>query len=201
MPALSRRALAAGLLLPWGALAQGSTQYRFRLVRQGRVLGTHSVVLTRTAAGLEVRAEVDLLVRVLGITFFRLNHVLTEAWAGDRLLRASGREERNGSVEQFSAEAEGDGLRVRGSAGERLLPGNAAPMAWWDPRRPGRPLFDNANGAPLALDWRQEAQPDGGVLWRVTGAVAGETGFAPDGTWRHCRLTGDDGSLVTYEPA
>lgn len=128
---LPRRLLAlaaAGCALRAGA--QPAAGYRFRMIREGRDLGFHTVTFQRSGEELAVRSTVAILVRVLGITVFRFDHLQQELWRGDRLLRASGREARGSNVEEMAAEAAGDALLVRGTGGEFRLAGEAAPSAW-----------------------------------------------------------------------
>lgn len=198
LPALA--AAAWGALAPRAALAQPAG-YRFRILREGREIGSHRVDFTREGERLVARSALDILVRMLGVTLFRMEHRQEEVWQGERLVRAAMRQDRNGTIQQVSAEAREGGVLVRGEAGEFRLPPEAAPLAWWDHRRPGRPVFDNANGKPLSIRWARRPQPDGGLDWRLTGEVEAEVGYAPDGLWRSVWITGEDGSRVIYQPA
>jgi hypothetical protein len=195
----------AGLALPAAVHAQGLTPpaagYRWRVTREGREIGTHRTEFTRSGTRLVVRSAVAIHVRVMGITALRITHNQEEEWEGDRLLRATGRQDRNGTVKEVAARAEGGAILVSGSAGELRLPAEAAPFAWWDRRRAGRPLFDGADGRRLALTWTRRTEPDGGLVLAVAGDTEGEAGFTADGTWRSLWIKGEDGSRVTYVAA
>ncbi len=219
---LSRRALpgllALGLAGPAGgrpALAQqvGAQQvgaqpvgaqpgaYRWRISRKGSDIGSHDVVFSRADGLLTARSTVAIQVKILGITVFRFSHQQEEVWQGEQLLRASGRQDRNGRVEEMAARFEAGAMLVQGTSGAHRLAANAAPFAWWDPRRPTRPLFDGADGRPMALRWSRGAVPDGGALWTVAGEEDGDVGYAPDGSWRSLLVRGEDGSEVRYVAA
>jgi hypothetical protein len=185
------------------AQAQPAGPIRFRILREGNAIGTHRVTFAEEPGGvLAATTEVEIAVRLAGITVFRMNHRFREAWAGDRLREATSRRDRNGTVTEMVVRAEGDGLvvRVPGAAPQRL-PAEAAPMTWWDPRRFTRPvLFDNDDGRPLRLQWTRSVAPDGVVRWRCTGDSDSEGTYAADGTWLGWRTTAaEDGSVVTYE--
>jgi hypothetical protein len=180
-------------------------EYRFRVMRQGSQIGTHRVSLASTAgaAGGETtaRTEVDIAVRLAGITVFRLTHRFNETWAGDRLRLATSRYDRNGRVSEMEARAEGGAVVVRGPEGALRLPAEAAPLTWWNPGHLNRPLFDNNTGKPLRIQWSRAPLPGGGVRWTATGDTESEGTYAADGTWLGWRTVAEDGSIVTYERA
>ena len=187
LPLLARPALAAP-----GAL-------RFRIMREGSAIGTHTVTLTEADGALSARTLVAIQVKIMGITVFRLTHDFTEVWSGGRLASVTSRHDRNGTVVTMSARADAGGLAVQGPAGAARLPAEAAPLSWWDSRRFNGPLFDNETGKPLSLQWSRSALAGGATRWRATGDTEGEATYSADGTWLDWKTKGDDGSLVTYE--
>ncbi len=202
MPTLKtpRRALLLALpaLLARPALAMPALQ-TFKVVREGREIGTHVVTVTPTADGMVARNEVAIQVRLMGITVFRLTHSYEETWRGDRLVAYASREDRNGTVKLLAARQQGqalvfdDGLR---------LPADAAPLGWWDPRRLGtRPLFDSDSGAALAVRWQRQALAGGEVVLTASGDANGEARYGADDGWLAFRQTAEDGSAVEYRRA
>ena len=197
---LPRRALPVlGLLLAGRARAMPG-ELRFRVVREGSAIGTHRVVLAQAGGELTARTEVDIAVRLVGITVFRLSHRFEEVWAGERLRRAASRLDRNGTVTEMRAEAAEDAILVQAPSGRLRLPAAAAPLTWWDSRRFDRPLFDDDSGQPLHIQWSRQALPGGGTLWRGTGDTESEARYAADGTWIGWKTRAEDGSTVVYEP-
>lgn len=196
-----RRALP--LLLAAPALAQGGQGYAWRVMRKGRAIGSHSV--TFAARGAERVAVSDLRVAptVLGVVVYRYEHWQEEVTRAGRFLSVRSRLHRQGRVVEVEAEATAAGVALRGPEGRLLLPPDAAPLSWWEPRRFGGdvPLFGTTTGKPLALRWAREAAAGGGVLWRCTGEIEAAVGFDAAGRWASYAVRGDDGSLVTYEPA
>ena len=206
MPApFPRRALPL-LMLPMlptrPAAAALPAEYRFRVVREGSQIGTHRVLFSRAGDELTARTDVDIAVKLAGFTVFRLQHRFSETWAGDRLRLAASRHDRKGTVTEMEVRADGNALLVRGPEGAQRLPADAAPLTWWDPGRFNRPLFDNATGKPLRLQWSRAPLPGGGgVRWSATGDENGEGAYAADGTWLAWRTVAEDKSVVTYERA
>jgi hypothetical protein len=175
---------------------------RFRILREGSAIGTHRVTFTDAGEGqVAALTEVDIAVRLAGITVFRFTHHFREVWAGPRLRSVTSRQDRNGTVTEMQARAEGDALLVRGPEGAARLPAEAAPLSWWDVARieARRPLFDNSTGRPLRLTWTRTALPNGGRRWRCAGDRESAGDWAADGTWIGWTTRGDDGSTVTYE--
>ena len=203
---LPRRALPPLLLAlplaPRPAAAALPAEYRFHVVREGSRIGTHRVSFVQTGGDeLTARTDVEIAVKLAGITVFRLTHRFSETWAGGRLRAASSRLDRKGRVTEMEAQAEGDAVVVRGPDGTRRLPADAAPLTWWDPGRFNRPLFDNGSGKLLRLQLARAPLPDGGARWSATGDEEGEGDYAADGTWLGWRTKGEDGSTVVYERA
>ena len=134
-PFPTRRALAPLLVLPIlpprPAAAQSVSEYRFRVVRGGSQIGTHRVSFSPASSdGATARTDVEIAVRLAGITVFRLTHRFAETWAGERLRLAVSRHDRNGRVTEMEARADGNGLLVRGPEGALRLPDEAAPLTW-----------------------------------------------------------------------
>lgn len=204
--ALPRRALLAapalGLaaaLLPAGAAraALPPQGYRFRLLREGREVGRHSV---QAEADGSVRSVVLVEVKLLSFTVFRMRHEYAERWQGGRLVGYAALTERNGAQGRVALAATPEGLRGRGPEGEALaLPAEAAPLAWWAPDHlPGRPLFDTATGALLeGAPQRGRAGAETLWQWAPRGMVAR---YDAAGRWTGFRMLGEDGSEVIYQP-
>jgi hypothetical protein len=183
---------------PLPARAAGG-ELRFRIMREGSAIGTHTVTIAETAGGQTARTLVAIQVKLMGITVFRLTHDFTEVWSGGRLASVTSRHDRNGTVVTMAARADAGGLVVQGPGGASRLPAEASPLSWWDSRRFSGPLFDNETGKLLSLQWSRTALPGGGTRWRAAGDEEGEANYAADGTWLDWKTKGDDGSLVTYE--
>ena len=205
MPATPRRALPALLLLPMlprpAAAQPAAAEYRFRVLREGSQIGTHRVAFAAAGGEATARTDVDIAVRLAGITVFRLTHRFAETWAGDRLRLATSRYDRNGRATEMEARADGNAVLVRGPEGALRLPAEAAPLTWWNPGRFNRPLFDNNTGKPLRIQWSRAPLPGGGTRWIATGDTESEGTYAADGTWLGWRTKAEDGSTVTYERA
>ena len=187
-----------GLLLPAGAFAAPGP-VRFRVLREGREIGTHQVRLSGNAAKLSVQTEIALQVKLAGFTVFRLHHEIEEEWANDRLQRLTSRHDRNGTVTEARVVAEGGALVAQGPEGEARLPANAAPLTWWNGANFSRPLIRPLTGKPLSATPTRSALPGGGAQFTLNAEVESIARYDAEGRWVAFTTKGDDGSAVTYE--
>jgi hypothetical protein len=201
---LRRRSLCLALsgLLANRTARAGTRQFRFRILRDGRPIGTHYTVIEQAGAALTARIEVDIAVTLAGLRVFRFTQRFQETWRDGRLLAAATQRDRNGSTSEMQARAEAGAIAVHGSAGTFRLPAEAAPLSWWDPDRFGRPLFATDTGQPLtSLIIAPARLPDGGRLIRVSGDGETESRYAADGAWLGWQSSAEDGSTIVYVPS
>jgi hypothetical protein len=198
---LGRRAAGLGVLglaLPGLAVAAPAVK-RFRVLRQGQAIGTHTVTIDRHGEVQEARTEVDVAIRMAGIVVYRFRQRLSERWRGGMLVQAQGFRERNGERFELLGRAEGGVIQVQGTAGRFTLPGHAAPLSWWNPSKLDRPLFGGDEGRILDLRVTHHKRPGGGDVFRTTGYEESEAVYDSHGTWIGWRTKAEDGSTVTYE--
>ena len=197
---ISRRAFLAlpALLLPATAFAAPGAA-RFRVLREGREIGTHQVRLSGNAAKLSVQTEIALQVKLAGFTVFRLRHDIAEEWAGDRLQRLTSRHDRNGTVTEARVMVEGNALVAQGPEGEARLPANAAPLTWWNGAHFARPLIRPLTCTLIPGAAARSAVPGGGVQFTLNGAVDAVARYDAEGRWVALSTKGEDGSAVVYE--
>lgn len=195
-----RRALLSlpGLLLPAGAFAAPGA-VRFRVLRDGKEIGTHQVRLSGNTQRLLVQSDIALQVKLAGFTVFRLHHEIEEEWQGDRLQRLTSRHDRNGTVTEARVAVEGGALVAQGPEGTQRLPANAAPLTWWNGGNFARPLIRPLNCTLISGAAARSAVPSGGVQFTLNGAVEAVARYDAAGRWVALATKGEDGSAVTYE--
>lgn len=194
-----RRLLLAAALLPTAARAAPS-DLGFRILRDGREVGTHQVVFRDQGGLLVVTSTLRIQVRLAGFTVFRFTQDTEEAWRGDRLAALESRSDRNGRTGFCAARGEAAGLRLRGADGEALLPPNAAPLTWWRLASfaEGVPLFEVREGRAVAPRIERLPAPSG-RRFRVTAGESSEVLYDAAGAWSGFVTTGEDGSVARYE--
>ena len=192
----------AGLALPGGlagpALAIPPGGYRWRILRDGSPIGTHRVAVGVDGASRTAATDVEIVVRLAGFTVYRYTHSFTETWDGPRLVSLRSRSDRNGTPGAVTVRREGDALVVEGGPdGTVRLPGNAAPLSWWDPAVLTRPLFEVTTGRPEPTLAREGAA-NGASRWRLSASPNSEATYDAAGNWTGYATRGTDGSAVTY---
>lgn len=176
--------------------AMPAAGYRFRVLREGREIGTHSV---RVEPGGIVRTVVALEVRLLSFIVFRYRHDYAERWNGEQLVGFASRLEKDGEVQSLELLAGTGGLSGTGPQGRVALPAMAAPLSWWAPEHLDCPLFDAGTGLPLTEPPARDRQ---GALTRWRWAPRDMVAlYDPASRWVGFTMRGDDGSAVRYEPA
>lgn len=204
-----RRALPLLLATPpTAALAQARgvpprEAYRWQVMRQGSAIGTHNVTFTQRGEEVVALSDVSITPSFLGVVVYRYEHRYTEVTRGGRFVSVASRLNRNGTVVEVEARAEGAGVRVRGPEGELLLPAGSVPLSWWEPQRFGGavPLFGTSTGRPFDLRWTREALPGGATRWRTAGEIEAVLDYSAAARWVGYSVRGDDGSTVSYAPA
>ena len=174
--------------------------YRWRVMRNGSEIGSHSVTFSQRGAELIATSDVSIMPKVLGVVVYRFEHRYTEVTRAGGFVAVQSRQNRNGSIVEVSAEAAPGRVAIRGPEGALNLPANAAPLSWWEPQRFGGavPIFGTTTGRLMDLRWSRLALPGGGVQWRCQGEVDATLAYDANGHWVAYSVIGDDGSTVSY---
>ncbi len=184
------------------AAAPAPADYRWRVMRNGTEIGSHTVTFTARGDELVALSDVTITPRVLGVVVFRFEHRYTEVTRGTRLVSLRSRQNRNGTVVEVSAEGGAGGVSVRGPDGVLALPVDAVPLSWWQPQRFGAvPIFGSTTGRLMDLRWTRGTLPGGGTSWRCEGEVDAMLEYSAAGRWVAYSVRGDDGSTVSYTAA
>lgn len=200
---IARRTLPLLLAAPAIAASAAAADYRWGVLRNGSVIGTHNVTFTQRGNEVTALSEIVITPRVMGVVVYRFEHRYTEVTRGGRFVQVRSRLNRNGHIVEVEAEALPQGVTLRGPEGALQLPRDAAPLSWWEPQRfgGGTPLFGTTTGKPMDLRWAREALPAGGTRWRTTGEVEAVLEFDAAQRWTAYQVKGDDGNDLSYQAA
>lgn len=129
-----KRALAAACLAaaPLLAAAQERT-WSFRVLLDGREIGSHAFTLVQRGEERELSSEARFEVSVLFVKAFRYSHRAEERWRGDCLVGLQSRTETNGAREWVAARREAGRLVVERPAGREEHDGCPWSFAYWNP--------------------------------------------------------------------
>ena len=117
------------------AYAAARRDLRFRALWHGSSIGEHRVAFRTDGDRLVVDTHIDIAVRVLFFTVFRLKHDAQEIWQAGRLVSVTSTTDRDGTRLQVSGNAVADGFRIVGEDGPFLATADLLTTnALWDSR-------------------------------------------------------------------
>ncbi len=153
---ISRRAVVAGLgaslILPAPAFAAGGRRV-FDVLRGGDPIGTQLVDVRPGPEGsAEVVIEVELKVKILGITAYRYEMENREVWKGGRLISMNSRVNDDGDADHARAEAAGEVIEIDGSLFRGAVPADAVSTTYWSRAFLNRKVWINTQtGVPIEV--------------------------------------------------
>ena len=102
------------------AYAVARRDLRFRALWQRSSIGEHRVAFRMDGDRLVVDTHIDIAVRVLFFTVFRLKHDAQEIWRSGRLVSVTSTTDRDGTRLRATGNAVADGFRIVGEDGPFL---------------------------------------------------------------------------------
>lgn len=152
---LSRRAaligLGAGLLLPPASFAAEGGRRSFTVLRGGDPFGTHLIDVRLGEGGAaEVAIDIELRVKMLGMTAFSYTMENREVWKGGRLVSMNSVVNDDGEADFARAKAVGDEIEIDGSGFQGRVPGDAVSTTYWSRAFLERKIWINTQtGVPI----------------------------------------------------
>lgn len=176
------------------AYAAAQRDSRFRALWRGSAIGEHRVAFRTDGDRLVVDTHIDIAVRVLFFTVFRLKHDAQEIWQSGRLVSVTSTTDRDGTRLQVSGNAAADGFRIVGENGPFLAAADLLTTnALWDSRIVHEQrLIDVQYGGEIGLVAKllgdeQVATPQGPVrasrYQMITPHYAGSVFYDEDQRW------------------
>ena len=196
---MDRRTFLAGsalgaLILPAPAMAATASR-EFRILRGDSDIGRHRLDARQTAEGFEVRIDIDIAVKLLGITAYRYEMENTELWSDGRIVRVTSRVNDDGDSHFATIAANGNGLMVDGSEYSGPVSADAATTSYYAPAFLNRsPWISTQSGRPLDV----RASQTGAGRWRVGGDIQKTLIYDAAGEWVGSEFDAK-GELARYE--
>lgn len=103
----------------------------FRIIRDGTDIGHHIVSLSRVGDEIQAAIEIEIKVKVFGITAYRYEMANRETWRAGRLVGLDSKVNDDGDAAFARAKADGDRLVVDGSKYQGAAPADAATTSYW----------------------------------------------------------------------
>jgi hypothetical protein len=198
----TRRAVAA-LPVPEG------NHLAFEIVREGSVIGSHTMMFQPAGDRLTVEIAADIVVSFGPIVLFRYRHRAIERWENGRVMSLEAETNDDGTKDRARIWRDGERLIVEGSAGPRYIaPPAASPATHWNRAMLDGPLINTQDGKLL----RPTVKPLG-VTNELPGCPRAASGFALRGDadldtwydtaprWVGLLFKGRDGTDIRYRLA
>lgn len=182
----------------------------FEAIRNGSAIGTCTVQIGGDTQRREVRINVNIVVRLLGIALFRFTHEAYELWSNDRLVQMTTKTDDDGRPHRVAANIESAGsIAIHADQQRFTAQADAVPGSLWNRAIvEARQFIDPVDGrvGPLAVQpiGRRTPEMPSGAIDATGYRLEGNNGFlkdvwyAADGTLVFIRMWGKDGSEVTY---
>jgi Domain of unknown function (DUF6134) len=204
---LTRRSLLAmAVALP--GMPSGNT-LRFRLFREGSVIGVHELRFERQRDGLTIAIDVDIAVRFGPIVLYRYKLSGSETWRGGECVAASSRTNDDGKQFSMRVHRDSRGLAVEGTGIQPYLaPADALVASHWNPNELHCPWINLQSGALLqprvaALGPDPVLLANGSRIpatcFRITGPARMRLWYTPASVWTGLLFHARDQSVVRYE--
>lgn len=186
MAVIGRRGVLAGLAAAapaaiWSAPAWSAdrAQRRFAILRDGSDIGWHATDLRRAGGDLQLAVDVEIQVKILGVTVYRYEMTNREIWRDGALISGDSTINDDGEAKRVKISRDGGGLVVDSSFGAGAAPGDAATTVYFTPDFIGRSdWISTDSGEVYAMRYgeRGEAQvatATGSTPCRVVNATNG----------------------------
>jgi len=126
---------------------------QFRVLRNGRPFGTHTVTFAERNGELTVNIEIDLRVRFGPFVLFNYSHQNEEKWQGNELASLRSVTNNNGEDLVVTIDRQGDDLDVDGKNFEGLASGQCVPTSYWNPQTiEATCLINTQTGRVMSVD-------------------------------------------------
>lgn len=188
---------AASVLPHWQAKAATSVR-EFRILRDGSDIGRHRLQATREGEEFSIAIDIEIRVRILGITAYRYELQNRERWTGQRLLGLVSTTNDDGTDNFVRVRRVEGGLEVDGSGHSGLVPASAVASSYYvTDFMDRRPWLSSQSGEPLTVETVRSARGDG-ARWDVSGEVNTALFYNASGEWIGCEFDAG-GEPAEYE--
>jgi hypothetical protein len=199
-----------GTLMPATRVAaQPSETMRFAIMRNGEQIGTHAIEITRKGPETNVRITTELAVKVLFVTAYRLQHHATERWMNGQLVGLDSATDNNGVHHTVSATRDISGLEIEADGKIGHADQNVFPTSLWNPEIMRRKtVLDTQDGRvdPISVtdDGSEDLTLGARALtarhYEIKGRYSQHIWYDESGRLVQVKLTGSDGSEISYKP-
>ncbi len=205
---ISRRFVAALILVLTGTSALAADRIEMTIIRNEDHIGTHSIAFIRDGARLHVDTRIEIAVKIAFITVYRLLKTSRETWEQDRVIAYDATTDDNGSISTIKARPDGENLIVDGPNGRVTAPLGTMMSGYWSDRTVNRTLLiDSSDGVlrrvSVGKSTRETLTAGDREIpvrrYRMTGDLDRDLWYGEDGRLVRMREIASDGSVIVTE--
>ncbi len=184
------------------AALYGTDKLEFEIHRKGDIIGRHTINFVKSDPGLTVTHNMEMAVKFLFVTAYRLTYEATETWCGKALYALSANVDRNGKPASLSARREGNTIAVESSRkGSFTLDADIHPSNHWNAAVLGSSqILNTLTGGPndVAIEnLGEETIVANGTSveatrYRYTGELDADVWYDAEGRWVKLMFPADD---------
>jgi len=181
---------------------------RFRILRKGDDIGTHSVTFSRSGDALTVDIAVDILAKFGPIPVYRYTHRATETWRGGQFMSIASKTDHDGSPQWMRAERTPDGIVVEGSKTDRYVaPKGALTTTYWNRAMVQDRMIQTEDGRlfdvrPTQLGVEKVPLATGATVpakhYNIEGGLHFDVWYDENDQWAHL-TSNTNGTTIIYE--
>ncbi|MGO1120702.1 DUF6134 family protein [Rhodovibrionaceae bacterium A322] len=169
---------------------------RYSVLRDGDLIGSHTVAFTPTESGLQVDVETKMAVKLLFFTAYRYHYKSRETWTDNKLLSVETEVNDNGEVITTSARSNDQGYLSSKGESSRFIQTNLIPTNHWNRMALLQPALFNTITAQLN-EVTIEATPDP-QHFKVRGELNIDTFYDQSGNWLGMKFKHEDNSDIEF---
>lgn len=152
----------------------------FTLYRGDKKIGEQTLEVSRSGNQINVAVDIDIDVRILGLSAYTYQLSSREVWSGGMLQRLESRSNDNGTPHRVAAIRGGDTLKIDGSGFTGNVSGNPATTTYWSQAFLSRSTWiSTQDGKPMqvsaskggAIEVPTPSGPTRATVWNVRGDI------------------------------
>ena len=211
MAGFAAGAAAASVVSARPALAgiPAARRLAFDVYRNNKPIGTHLVTFEQVGANMEVRVQLDLVVRWAGIVIYRYAVRVHETWRGGTMAGAHGETNDDGTRHAMRASRRDGQLVVEGTHGPTYVaPAKSIVSTHWNPSQLDAPMISAQDGQ--LLDFKIDALGRGTIArhggaieadrFALTGPATLDLWYDRQRIWTKLKAVSWEGSMIEYRP-
>lgn len=209
LSAMMAAALGAVVVATSVAADTPAATMRFAIMRNGEQIGTHAIEISRAGPETNVRITTDLIVKVLFVTAYRLQHSASERWVNGQLAALNSATDDNGTRHMVRATRVASGLEVEADGKTSRVDQSVFPASLWNPELIRRKMaLDTHDGQVDPISVTDDGMEDLSLgaravkahHYEIKGRYSQDVWYDERGRLVQVKFIGSDGSVILYMP-